>query len=231
MLVALTGGIGSGKSTIARELRARGYAVYDTDTEAKHLIVSNPVVRSQVEYLLGSDVFDGDTYLTRLVAKQIFHHPDLRLRLNAIVHPAVAFHLRHWAQEQGERPCFVESAILFESGLDALCDRIVVVDAPEEIRIRRVLMRDYRGDSSPANIAQIRQRIAAQSTAHPTETAQKSPAQTAPSHDPAADSSRPSPNRNVSPSAHRRDIPVLTLVNDGTIPVPRLVDTLLSSIL
>lgn len=209
MLVALTGGIGSGKSTIARELCARGYAVYDTDTEAKRLIVSNPLVRSQVEYLLGSDVFDGDTYLTRLVAKQIFHHPDLRLRLNAIVHPAVAFHLRHWAQEQGERPCFVESAILFESGLDALCDRIVIVDAPEEIRIQRVLMRDYRGDSSPANIAQIRQRIAAQS-----------PAQTA-----------PSPDRNASPSAHRRDIPVLTLVNDGTTPVPRLVDTLLSSIL
>lgn len=209
MLVGLTGGIGSGKSTIARELRARGYAVYDTDTEAKHLIVSNPLVRSQVEYLLGSDVFDGDTYLTRLVAKQIFHHPDLRLRLNAIVHPAVAFHLRRWAQEQGERPCFVESAILFESGLDALCDRIVIVDAPEEIRIRRVLMRDYRGDSSPANIAQIRQRIAAQS-----------PAQTA-----------PSPDRNASPSAPRRDILVLTLVNDGTTPVPRLVDTLLSSIL
>lgn len=209
MLVALTGGIGSGKSTIARELRARGYAVYDTDTEAKRLIVSNPLVRSQVEYLLGSEVFDGDTYLTRLVAKQIFHHPDLRLRLNAIVHPAVAFHLRRWAQEQGERPCFVESAILFESGLDALCDRIVIVDAPEEIRIRRVLMRDYRGDSSPANIAQIRQRIAAQS-----------PAQTA-----------PSPDRNASPSAHRRDIPLLTLVNDGTTPVPRLVDTLLSSIL
>ena len=209
MLVGLTGGIGSGKSTIARELRARGYAVYDTDTEAKHLIVSNPLVRSQVEYLLGSDVFDGDTYLTRLVAKQIFHHPDLRLRLNAIVHPAVAFHLRRWAQEQGERPCFVESAILFESGLDALCDRIVIVDAPEEIRIRRVLMRDYRGDSSPANIAQIRQRIAAQS-----------PAQTA-----------PSPDRNASPSAPRRDILVLTLVNDGTTPVPLLVDTLLSSIL
>ena len=220
MLVALTGGIGSGKSTIARELRARGYAVYDTDTEAKRLIVSNPLVRSQVEYLLGSEVFDGDTYLTRLVAKQIFHHPDLRLRLNAIVHPAVAFHLRHWAQEQGERPCFVESAILFESGLDALCDRIVIVDAPEEIRIRRVLMRDYRGDSSPANIAQIRQRIAAQSPAHPTGTAQKSPAPSA-----------PSPDRNASPSAPRRDIPVLTLVNDGTTPVPRLVDTLLSSIL
>lgn len=209
MLVALTGGIGSGKSTIARELRARGYAVYDTDTEAKRLIVSNPLVRSQVEYLLGSDVFDGDTYLTRLVAKQIFHHPDLRLRLNAIVHPAVAFHLRHWAQEQGEHPCFVESAILFESGLDALCDRIVIVDAPEEIRIRRVLMRDYRGDSSPANIAQIRQRIAAQS---PTPSA-------------------PSPDRNASPSTPRRDIPRLTLVNDGTTPVPRLVDTLLSSIL
>lgn len=220
MLVGLTGGIGSGKSTIARELRARGYAVYDTDTEAKRLIVSNPLVRSQVEYLLGSDVFDGDTYLTRLVAKQIFHHPDLRLRLNAIVHPAVAFHLRRWAQEQGEHPCFVESAILFESGLDALCDRIVIVDAPEEIRIRRVLMRDYRGDSSPANIAQIRQRIAAQSPAHPTETDLKSPAQTA-----------PSPDRNASPSAHRRDIPLLTLVNDGTTPVPRLVDTLLSSIL
>ena len=162
MLIGLTGGIGSGKSTIARELQARGYAVYDTDAEAKRIIVENPMVRSQVEYLFGSEVFEGDRYMTPLVAKQIFHHPDLRLRLNNIVHPAVAFHLQQWAKEQGERLCFVESAILYESGLDRLCDRVVLVDAPEAVRIQRVLHRDYHDEQSPAHIAQIRQRILAQ---------------------------------------------------------------------
>ena len=100
MLIGITGGIGSGKSTIAQALRSRGYAVYDTDTEAKRIIVENPMVRSQVEMLFGSQVFEGNVYRTQLVAKQVFHHPDLLAELNHIVHPAVAFHLKQWAKEQ-----------------------------------------------------------------------------------------------------------------------------------
>ena len=102
MLIGITGGIGSGKSTIAQALLSRGYAVYDTDSEAKRIIVENPMVRSQVEMLFGSQVFEGNVYRTQLVAKQVFHHPDLLAQLNSIVHPAVAFHLKQWAREQAE---------------------------------------------------------------------------------------------------------------------------------
>ncbi|MGM9825105.1 MAG: dephospho-CoA kinase [Paludibacteraceae bacterium] len=172
MLIGITGGIGSGKSTIAQALRSRGYAVYDTDTEAKRIIVENPMVRSQVEMLFGSQVFEGDVYRTQLVAKQVFHHPDLLAELNHIVHPAVAFHLKQWAKEQSEdeglrtqdkrQICFVESAILFASGLDALCEKVVVVTAPEALRIERTIQRDYRGERTAENIAKVKQRIAAQ---------------------------------------------------------------------
>ena len=172
MLIGITGGIGSGKSTIAQALRSRGYAVYDTDKEAKRIIVENPMVRSQVEMLFGSQVFEGNVYRTQLVAKQVFHHPDLLTELNHIVHPAVAFHLKQWAREQDEdkglrtqdeRPiCFVESAILFASGLDKLCEKIVVITAPEALRIERTIQRDYKGEQTPENIAKVKQRIAAQ---------------------------------------------------------------------
>lgn len=169
-LVGITGGIGSGKSTITAELSKRGFPVYDTDREAKRIIVHNPAVRSQVETLFGSDVFDGDTYLTHKVAAQVFADPDLLLRLNHIVHPAVKFDLEHWKNIQtssnhsnlfkplqtGEALCFVESAILFESGLQELCDKTVFVDAPEELRIARTVARDH------SNPEQVRARILAQ---------------------------------------------------------------------
>ncbi|MBO4666207.1 MAG: dephospho-CoA kinase [Paludibacteraceae bacterium] len=154
MLVGLTGGIGSGKSTIAAALVKRGYAVYDTDREAKRIIVHNPAVRSQVETLFGSEVFDGDTYLTQRVAQQVFADSTLLQRLNAIVHPAVRFDLEHWAKEK--KLCFVESAILCESGLQELCQKVVYIDAPEELRLARTVSRD---GSTPE---QVRARIQAQ---------------------------------------------------------------------
>ena len=155
MLIGLTGGIGSGKSTIARALEARGYAVYNTDREAKRIIVHNPAVRSQVETLFGSDVFDGDTYLTDRVAEQVFADKSLLDKLNHIVHPAVAFELRHWAKEQSQT-CFVESALLFSSGLNKLCDKTVWIDAPEEVRIARTIARDH------SDINKVRARVRAQ---------------------------------------------------------------------
>ena len=155
MLIGLTGGIGSGKSTIAGEIAARGYAVYNTDREAKRIIVHNPAVRSQVETLFGSDVFDGDIYLTDRVAEQVFADKSLLDKLNHIVHPAVAFDLRHWAKEQSQT-CFVESALLFSSGLNKLCDKTVWIDAPEEVRIARTIARDN------SDIDKVRARVRAQ---------------------------------------------------------------------
>ena len=137
MIIGITGGIGSGKSTIARELAKRGYTVYDCDQEAKRIIAENADVQQEIIDLLGEEAFAGGTYNTAYVAKRVFEDPHLLAALNAIVHPAVGLDIMK------RKPDFVESAILYESGLDILCDRIIVIDAPEEIRIARTLNRNY----------------------------------------------------------------------------------------
>ncbi len=137
MIIGITGGIGSGKSTIARELAKRGYTVYDCDQEAKRIIAENTDVQQEIIDLLGEESFVDGIYNTQYVAKRVFEDSHLLAALNAIVHPAVGLDIMK------RKPDFVESAILYESGLDILCDRIIVVDAPEEIRIARTLNRNY----------------------------------------------------------------------------------------
>ena len=156
MIIGITGGIGSGKSTIARALAARGYAVYDCDREAKRIIAENKDVQQQIIALLGPEAFVNGVYNTSYVAQRVFAEPELLERLNQIVHPAVKEDILE------KQPDFVESAILYEAGLDAICDKIFVVDAPEEIRIARTIARDYHGDASPENINKVRARIRAQ---------------------------------------------------------------------
>lgn len=165
MIVGITGGIGSGKSTIARELVKRGFAVYDCDREAKRIIAENPDVQKEIIDLLGKEAFiyhpSSIIYNTTYVAKRVFADPHLLKELNRIVHPAVkADILSSFTSHLS--PLFLESAILFESGLNLLCNRIIVIDAPEDIRIARTIARDYHGDASPANINKVRARIHAQ---------------------------------------------------------------------
>jgi dephospho-CoA kinase len=164
-IIGITGGIGSGKSTIARELVKRGFTVYDCDREAKRIIAENPDVQKEIIDLLGKEAFiyhpSSIIYNTTYVAKRVFADPHLLKELNRIVHPAVkADILSSFTSHLS--PLFLESAILFESGLNVLCNRIIVIDAPEDIRIARTIARDYHGDASPANINKVRARIHAQ---------------------------------------------------------------------
>ena len=156
MIIGITGGIGSGKSTIARALAARGFAVYDCDREAKRIIAENKDVQQQIIALLGPEAFVNGVYNTAYVAQRVFAEPELLERLNQIVHPAVKEDILE------KQPDFVESAILYEAGLDAICDKIFVIEAPEDIRIARTIARDYHGDASPENINKVRARIRAQ---------------------------------------------------------------------
>lgn len=176
MLIGITGGIGSGKSTICRALAAAGYPVYDTDREAKRIIVEDEQVRQKMVALFGPDIYDEDVYFTDRVAAQVFIDPEKLAALNAIVHPAVVADVRRWANTTpfplgmedrpewsvrrdkgtGERGLFVESAILYSSGLAELCDKVVWVDAPEEVRIARTMKRDG------TDINKVRARIRAQ---------------------------------------------------------------------
>ncbi len=136
-IVGITGGIGSGKSTIAQALRQRGFSVYDCDEEAKRIIVEDAEVRQAIVDLLGEKAYVDGKYNTAYVAQRVFEDAGLREQLNAIVHPAVEHDIRI------KQPDFVESAILYESGLDKLCAKVIVVDAPEEIRLARTLNRNY----------------------------------------------------------------------------------------
>ena len=156
MIIGITGGIGSGKSTIARALAARGYAVYDCDKEAKRIIAENRDVQQQIIALLGPEAFVNGVYNTAYIAQRVFAEPELLEKLNHIVHPAVKEDILE------KQPDFVESAILYEAGLDAICDKIFVIEAPEDIRIARTIARDYHGDASPENIDKVRARIRAQ---------------------------------------------------------------------
>ena len=181
MIIGITGGIGSGKSTIARALAARGYAVYDCDKEAKRIIAENKAVQQQIIALLGPEAFtinpihQSIIYNTAYVAQRVFREPELLERLNQIVHPAVKEDICQQAlpavcQQSGlsakrsvsKAVLFIESAILYEAGLDSICDKIIVVEAPEDIRIARTIARDYHGDASPENIDKVRARIRAQ---------------------------------------------------------------------
>ncbi len=161
MIIGITGGIGSGKSTIARALAARGYAVYDCDKEAKRIIAENHDVQQQIIALLGEEAFVNGVYNTSYIAQRVFAEPELLERLNQIVHPAVKEDILE------KQPDFVESAILYEAGLDSICDKIIMVDAPEEVRIARTIARDYHGDTSPENINKVRARIRAQQSSSP----------------------------------------------------------------
>lgn len=174
MLVGITGGIGSGKSTIVQVLAARGYAVYDCDREAKRIIVENAEVRKAIIALLGTEAFVPSpqhpftgSYNTSYVSQRVFAEPELLQQLNAIVHPAVKEDILVQSSEVRVQNSefsvlFVESAILFEAGIDSLCDRIVVVDAPEEVRLQRTIARDYHGDATEEHINKVRARMRAQ---------------------------------------------------------------------
>ena len=167
MIIGLTGGIGSGKSTIAKQLRAMGYAVYDTDSEAKRLIVEDAHVREQMEELFGKEVYADGVYQTALVAQRVFTDKPMLAKLNAIVHPAVKADITRWATMQdspsfrkglGVGLFFVECAILYQAGFDELCDKVIVVTAPKELRLARAVARDH------STIEKVRARMRAQET-------------------------------------------------------------------
>jgi dephospho-CoA kinase len=163
MIIGITGGIGSGKSTITQELARRGFAVYDCDREAKQMIEQNASLRTQIIALLGTDAFCEERYNTAYVAKRVFAEPLLLAQLNTIVHPAVKEDIQAKGKTlKANEVLFVESAILFEAGLDSLCDHVVIVDAPEEIRFARVIARDYRGEATEEHLNKVRARMCAQ---------------------------------------------------------------------
>ena len=158
--LGITGGIGSGKSVVARLLQVMDVPVYLTDDAAKQLMTESSDIRRELSALAGAEVYRPDGSLNRaLLAAYMFGHPDRVARVNAIVHPRVKADFLCWCGEQ-ERRGFplvgMECAILYESGFDSLVDRVLTVSAPVDIRLQRVMRRDA------AREEQVRKRIAHQ---------------------------------------------------------------------
>lgn len=157
MKVGITGGIGSGKSTVCRLFAQRGVAVYDSDSEAKRLMTESADLRRRIAGRFGAESYAADGSLNRRwLAARVFTDPQALADLNAMVHPAVMADFAAWAERQPGDYVVLESAILFEAGLEHAVDRTVAVLAPLELRLERTCRRD--GCDREA----VRRRMAAQ---------------------------------------------------------------------
>ena len=134
--IAITGGIGSGKSYVCRLLEKRGIVVYDCDSNAKRLMVDSPVIRKGLQQLIGGEAYIDGRLNKPVIASFMMQSDENTLAVNAIVHPAV---YQDYLAAETE---WMESAILFDSGLYRHFDIIICVSAPEEVRIQRVMQRD-----------------------------------------------------------------------------------------
>ncbi|WP_025664005.1 dephospho-CoA kinase [Aquimarina megaterium] len=141
-VVGLTGGIGSGKSTVAKMFEQLGVAVYIADIEAKRLMNEDALVKKQIIDLLGNDSYINEELNRSYIANVVFNDSSKLLQLNAIVHPAVANHFDCWKSKQKGNYVVKEAAILFENEGHKQCDYTILVSAPIETRIERVLKRD-----------------------------------------------------------------------------------------
>lgn len=142
-VIGLTGGIGSGKTTVARIFMSEGIPVFDADAEAIALYASDEALLTEVVALFGNDILlDAGTLNRRALAARVFNDAEALKKLNALVHPRVASKFAQWKKLQTS--CYVlrEAAILFESGSNTDCDAVIVVTAPENVRIRRVMDRN-----------------------------------------------------------------------------------------
>lgn len=138
MKTGIAGGIGSGKSYVCQYLKQRGYEVYDCDSAAKRLLRSSPDIREQLTRLIGSETYSSDGRLNKAaVSRFLLASADNQQAINDIVHPAV---FRDFIDSGLQ---WMESAIMYESGIYQLVDRVIVVTAPLEVRIQRVMQRDH----------------------------------------------------------------------------------------
>lgn len=143
IIIGITGGMGSGKSTLSKKLRAEGYWVYDSDVEARRLQNEHPVIQKQLIELFGEEIYTDRGLNRASLAKLVFGKQELLNQLNAIVHPVVAEDFKAWIKiHESERFLFIESAILFESGFNVFTDKVILMTAAEDVRIARVLKRD-----------------------------------------------------------------------------------------
>lgn len=142
MIVGLTGGIGSGKSTVAKMFMELEVPVYDSDQEAKKLMSTSKEVKTAIIQLLGDGAYNEEGLNRSFIAEKVFKDSDLLEKLNGIVHPAVREHFLNWAENQKSPYVIQETALIFENQAQDNYDHTILVTAPKNVRIQRVVQRD-----------------------------------------------------------------------------------------
>ncbi|MBQ6872830.1 MAG: dephospho-CoA kinase [Clostridia bacterium] len=145
MIIGLTGQTGSGKSTVCTILEKQGYYICDCDKISKEVMADGASLLYVLAKAFGDDILDGDHLNRRLLADKAFREKDLTELLNSITHPAILKKCKEdmsKAFEEGYEHAVLDAPTLFESGADKLCDYIVSVSAPENVRLKRILLRD-----------------------------------------------------------------------------------------
>ncbi len=146
MIVGITGGIGSGKTLVCTIFRQLGIPVYEADAEARKLFDTEPAILEKIKKEFSEDVFDKKEKLDRQkLSALVFSDTSALKKLNKIVHPFVISHFEEWISQHQTSPYILkEAAILFESGTDKDCNKIITISAPVELRIQRTMQRDKR---------------------------------------------------------------------------------------
>lgn len=142
-VIGLTGGIGSGKSTVANYIASKGIPIYIADEEAK-IIMEREDVKQKIQNLFTQPILNSDNTLNRKkIAELVFNNPIKLKELNDIVHPEVQLHFKNWLKKH-ENYAFIikEVSILFETGGNKQCDKVILITAPVELRVQRAMKRD-----------------------------------------------------------------------------------------
>lgn len=144
-IIGITGGIGSGKSTVSKYIEEAGFPVYFSDIRAKTIVNDDPQLQQQIKELLGEKSYDESGFYDRkYVGDLVFEDEELLLRLNSLIHPAVKVDFEKWVSEQTTAFVFKETAILFELKLNETCFKSVLVTADDNCRLKRVMDRDNK---------------------------------------------------------------------------------------
>ncbi len=142
-IVGLTGGIGSGKSTVAKMFQELGVPIYNSDSEAKRIMGDSLDLKNGLIDLFGEKVFEKGELNRRYLANLVFNNPKLLVQLNNLVHPAVAIDFEKWISKQNTEIVMQESALIFEHDKEDKFDAVILVTAPKEVRIERLKRRDH----------------------------------------------------------------------------------------
>jgi len=141
-IIGLTGGIGSGKTSVAKILEEKGFPVYYSDDEAKNIVNKDSVLKDKIIELLGIEAYIDGIYNRKYVAEKVFNNSELLEQLNYLIHPAVRIDFENWVEAQNSEYVFKETALLFELKLNQQCYKSLLITADDNLRIKRTMDRD-----------------------------------------------------------------------------------------